>query len=92
MTEIITLLSAPLGHVLRLSQSPVHCRLQHIPGVADHCHGHSVQVQVSVSASPPKHLHRDTCTNELLYLNHFIYSELKSSNQVFIIVFTIFTL
>lgn len=39
-------LSPTSGHVLRLSQGPVHRRLQHFAGVSDHGHGHPLQVQV----------------------------------------------
>lgn len=47
-------LSPTSGHVLRLSQGPVHSWLQHIVGVSDYSHGHSLQIQVSVTMWPPK--------------------------------------
>lgn len=48
-THTTDTLSVTLGHVLRLCQSPVHSWLQHIAGVSDYSHGHSLQVQVSVT-------------------------------------------
>lgn len=47
-------LSPTSGHVLRLSQGPVHSWLQHIAGVSDNSHGHSLQIQVSATTCPPK--------------------------------------
>lgn len=35
-----------VGHVLRVSESSVHCGLQHLSGLSNHRHGHPVQVQV----------------------------------------------
>lgn len=42
-------LSPTIGYVLRLSQGPVHSWLQHIPGVSDNSHGHSLQIQVGIA-------------------------------------------
>ncbi len=47
-------LSPTLGQVLRLSQGPVHSWLQHLAGVSDYSHGHSLQIQVSITMRPPK--------------------------------------
>lgn len=38
---------SPLGSILRISQSPLHSRLQHVACVSDYSHGYSLQVQVS---------------------------------------------
>ena len=46
-THMTNPLSPTLGHVLRLSQGSVHSRLQHVAGLLDDSHGHSLQVQVS---------------------------------------------
>lgn len=59
-------LSPTLGHVLRLSQGPVHCWLQHIAGVSDYSHGHSLQVQVGVTVWPPK----SSFSKLFFYINH----------------------
>lgn len=49
----LTLCIPTSGRVLRLHYGPVHGRLQHLAGVPDHCHGHSVQIQVTVFALLP---------------------------------------
>ena len=51
-THMTNPLSPTLGGVLCLSQSPVHCRLQHVTGVSDYSHGHPLQIQVSITMWP----------------------------------------
>lgn len=44
---------SPLGSILRISQSPLHSRLQHVACVSDYSHGYSLQVQVSFLSIHP---------------------------------------
>lgn len=68
-------LSPTLGHVLPLSQGSVHSRLQHIAGVSDYSHGHSLQIQVSVTT-----WHENENSRFHLCLNFL--EPFESSNQI----------